>query len=144
MTFYIGVYGYYSQTYKESVSRYAEDILNEIVPYHLHKYPVEISVTFVDAIYGLVRAQTYGDRDEIEIEIALECVDENGIRIKQNRKDMLVAVAHELVHVKQVLEGRLWNQRHLGAIPVDLENEAYDLEENLYEKFWIPLNYLKH
>lgn len=114
----------------------------------------EILFDFVNRIDGKMTGSTIGDDERVEIEIALKDP-ETGEKL--DKEVILQNIAHELVHAKQMLEGRLidsglvflpagdcmtlakkviWNGQDYTGVPYDQqpwEEEAYALESQVKE-----------
>jgi len=119
------------------VKRYVNDVMFYLMPFHNKRATINIKeVSSCRSSY----AGTCIDIDEhtIQINIATHV---NGIR--QTKKNMMIILAHELVHAKQFLTGVLWEDywhgedfRNTAYRERPWEKEAYALQDKIFNKFW--------
>lgn len=126
------------------------DIINYIgdVIYHLHpklKNNVDLDLSIVTDQYeegNYTYATCSGSKRQIDI--ILNRVDETSKKFTHDQ--MMLNLAHELVHAKQFLKGELspklasWKKKNHRKTPYSRqpwEKEAYKLEEQLFNMFWV-------
>lgn len=123
---------------KKNVINYTLDILQELLP--RVKRNVEIDINIVSKCEHNHYALCSGDKDGAEIELA-RGTNNTSFTIEE----MMLNLAHELVHAKQFVKGELhnslsiWKKSDYSKIPYSKtpwEKEAYLLEDKLYNKFW--------
>lgn len=102
---------------------------------NLDAYDAWIDIEIQSRCDGDVAGYAYGDEENVNIEIA-----RNDAAGKIPMKDLMINIAHELVHALQIAAGRLDDQVFEGVDYSDVpyreqpwEIEAYDLEEKIYE-----------
>lgn len=132
---------------KDDITEYCENILN-----HFFKKPLKRNVD----IHLVMRSKItegkyitgfcYGDKDEITIELSRNELAENGKYKLRSIEDILVTLAHELVHAKQFIKkelkrdvdsyfkGRYYKDATYYNHPS--EHEAYMMEGFLYDLYW--------
>ena len=124
--------------HRENVLQYAETVINHLMP--RIKRNVDIEINIVTKCEGENSALCWGDKDCAEIEIARESFD-----VKFTLDEMMLNLAHELVHAKQFIKGELhpslnkWKRLDFTNVPYSRtpwEKEAYLLEDKLFEKYW--------
>jgi len=115
---------------------YAFDIMLHYLP---HNKQCTIDIHFsnkIDGYYGVCM----GDENDVEIEIA-KINPVTGDKFTLN--EMMLNLAHELVHAKQYLLGELPPDHGPKPIPPyrhqPWEREAYKSEEFLYNRYWKDL-----
>lgn len=138
-------------TSNQAMRSYIERVYNFL---NLDMYDAFIDVNIVSSCDGMVAGFCHGDDEEVIVEVAK--VDSKG---KLSTKDMMIAIAHELVHAQQYASGRLIDkgvtlrtnsvgETVFGSKKVfegELyenvayndqlwEKEAYDLENKIYEE----------
>jgi len=121
---------------KDRIEDYARRIMHYLMPRKrkgLIVIDIVKKVKYEDSIFcGLC----YGDRHTAEIELAKNTTE------KLTLEEMMVNLAHELVHAKQFFRGELhpylrkWkgNEVHFSQ---PWEKEAYKLEDKLFKQFWV-------
>ena len=121
---------------KTDILSFAFDIMQYYLP---RDKQCTIDIYFsnkLDEYYGLCM----GDENEVEIEIA-KINPVTGNRFTLN--EMMLNLAHELVHAKQYLLGELPPDHGPKPIPPyrhqPWEREAYKSEEFLYNRYWKDL-----
>ena len=123
---------------KDKVKSFAETVMKNLMPRFKRK--VEIDINVVTRCDGENSALCWGDKDGAEIEIARESFD-----VKFTLDEMMLNLAHELVHAKQFIKGELhpslnkWKRLDFTNVPYSRtpwEKEAYLLEDKLVNKFW--------
>ena len=81
------------------VDIYVQNIINK---FELDHYDADIDIRFVKKCDGDAGGYCFGDEDEVEIEIATHVQGE-----PLSFKTILVNLAHEMVHAKQIITGQL-------------------------------------
>jgi hypothetical protein len=123
---------------KKKVEEFVYNTLIHLMP-RLRR-TVYIDVNIVTQCEKQHYALCMGDKESVEIEVARES---NGIKF--SLEDMILNLAHELVHAKQFLRGELhpslsqWKKQDFSKVvyhKTPWEKEAYLLEDKLYNKFW--------
>lgn len=110
------------------------------------KRDIDITVNFVKQCDGNHSGLCDGDHDEVNIDIAKGST-WDGEYILYSFEDMMVALAHELVHAKQYLKKELspwqtgWKKDYRDYSKLDYhelpwEKEAFSLENKLFETYW--------
>jgi len=78
------------------------------------------------------------------VDITLNRLNEDGDRFSHDQ--MMLNLAHELVHAKQFIKGELtpklhfFNRKYYGKTPYSRqpwEKEAYKMESKIYNMFWV-------
>ena len=123
---------------KKDVQEFVFDVCSHLMP--RLKRDVDIDVTVVTKCEYNYSALCWGDRDGVEIEIARKSND-----VKFTLEEMMLNLAHELVHAKQFITGdlhsslKVWKRKDYAKTPyrkTPWEKEAYLLEDKLLNKFW--------
>ena len=123
---------------KKKVEDFVYNTLFDLMP--RLKRTVYIDVNVVTKCDNEYYALCHGDKEEIFIELARES-DGN----KFSLDEMMLHLAHELVHAKQFLRGELhpnlsrWNKKDCSRLPyrqTPWEKEAYLLEQEIINKHW--------
>ena len=123
---------------KDRVLYFADAVINSLMP-HI-KRDVSIDVNVVTRCDGENSALCWGDKDGAEIEIARKSFD-----VEFTLDEMMLNLAHELVHAKQFIRGELhpsldkWKRLDYTNVPYSRtpwEKEAYLLEDKLFETHW--------
>lgn len=119
----------------ERIEDYARSIMHHLMPRKrkgLILIDIVKKVKYEDSIFcGLC----YGDKNTCEIELAKNTTE------KLTLEEMMINLAHELVHAKQFFRGELhpylrkW-KGHDVQFSQPWEKEAYMLEDQLYNQFW--------
>ena len=134
--FDINIVGQISQ--KRRIRTYIKSVLSYLSP-RLRR-PVSITVEVSTKLEDNHYALCWGDKNDIVIELARQSGD-----TKFTLDDMMLNLAHELVHAKQFLTGQLspvkqnWKRKNYSKTPYSRqpwEREAYAKEEKLYTIFW--------
>ncbi len=124
--------------HKKKVEDFVYNTLFDLMP--RLKRTVYIDIDVVTECDNGTSALCWGDNEEIQIELAREC---NGI--KYTVDEMMLHLAHELVHAKQFIKGELhpsllkWCQQDYSNTPYSKtpwETEAYRLEDIILTKHW--------
>lgn len=123
--------------------------------------PTQVDSEFIDSV--ITHAVNFLVLDELEIEIKFKKLGNVAANVYYDNSDQFVdmevnkdlwrkkheferTIFHELVHVKQILEGRLdptypskWNGIIYTCSYYDLpwEKEAYALEDKMFESFYL-------
>jgi hypothetical protein len=124
---------------KDRIEDYARSIITHLMPRKrkgLIVIDILKKVKYEDSIFcGLC----YGDRHTAEIELAKNTTE------KLTLEEMMVNLAHELVHAKQFFRGELhpnlnrWKSLDYHNVAYSRqpwEKEAYKLEDQLFQQFW--------
>jgi len=123
---------------KKQIENFVFNILTHLMP--RLKRDVDIDVIVVTTCEYDYSALCWGDRDGVEIEIARKSND-----VKFTLEEMMLNLAHELVHAKQFITGdlhsslKVWKRKDYTKTPyrkTPWEKEAYLLEDKLFNKFW--------
>lgn len=118
------------------VKRYVNDVMFYLMPFHNKR--AKVNIKEVGSCGPYAGYCTYIDENTVHIDIATHV---NGDR--QTKKDMMITLAHELVHAKQFLTGELWRDYWYGEDfskteyrERPWEKEAYALQDKIFNKFW--------
>ena len=123
---------------KDKVKEYSEQVLTDLMP-RLRRN-VQIDIYVITECDEKNYALCWGDKDEVEIELARK----SGKK-KFTLDEMMLNLAHELVHAKQFLRGELhpslqtWCRQDYSKTPyrdTPWEKEAYLLEGKILTKHW--------
>ena len=123
---------------KKQVVTFIFDVLEHLMP--RLKRNVSIDVNIVTRCHDHHYALCLGDKNSVEIELARGSGDETF-----TLKEMMLNLAHELVHAKQFIRGELhpnlnkWKRLDYSNTAYSRqpwEKEAYLLEDNLLEIYW--------
>ena len=128
-------------------------VLNLASELDILKYDADIDIRFVDRCDADAGGYCFGDNEEVEIEIATHF---KGERLED--ETMMINLAHEMVHAKQLITGELvdhgiqlttagdvhtlvkvteWKGQNMTSVAYDdqpWEKEAYAKERGLYER----------
>lgn len=128
-------------------------VLNLASELDILKYDADIDIRFVDRCDADAGGYCFGDNEEVEIEIATHV---QGERLED--ETMMINLAHEMVHAKQLITGELvdhgiqlttagdtqtlvkvteWKGQNMTNVAYDdqpWEIEAYAKERGLYER----------
>ena len=123
---------------KRKVEDFVYNTLFDLMP--RLKRTVYVDVNIVTQCDNDYHALCHGDKEEVVIELARES---NGVKFTHN--EMMLNLAHELVHAKQFLRGELhpslqtWCRQDYSKTPyrdTPWEKEAYLLEGKILNKHW--------
>ena len=123
---------------KKAVYAYIDAVCSELL--QNIKRNISIDIQVVTRCEGENSALCWGDKDGAEIEIARQSFD-----VKFTLDEMMLNLAHELVHAKQFIKGELhpnlnkWKRLDYTNVPYSRtpwEKEAYLLEDKLFETHW--------
>jgi len=123
---------------KKQVETFIFDTLEYLMP--RLKRDIDVDIRIVTRCDNQHYALCFGDKNSAEIEIARG----SGDKIF-SINEMVLNLAHELVHVKQFIRGELhpslntWKKLDFSNVVYSRqpwEKEAYLLEDKLVEKFW--------
>ena len=125
---------------KQKVKKYSEEVLLDLMP-RLRRN-VDIDVYVVTECDEKNYALCWGDKNEVEIELARK----SGSK-KFTLEEMMLNLAHELVHAKQFLKGELhptlhkWKKfkKDYAKTPYfkqPWEKEAYLMEDKIFKQYW--------
>lgn len=119
---------------KKRIEKYVKSVLHYFMPRLRRNIFVEVKFTKdLGGDYGYC----LGSKDHVEIEIG---------KYNFSLDQMMVTLAHELIHAKQFLKGELtptmknWKTFNYEGVPYSRqpwEREAYKKEEFIYELFWV-------
>ena len=133
---YISVNGRIAK--KKQVETFIFDVLEHLMP--RLKRNVSIDVNIVTRCDKQHYALCLGDKNSVEIELA-----RGSCETKFSLDEMMLNLAHELVHAKQFIKGELhpnlnrWKSLDYSNTAYSRqpwEKEAYLLEDNLVETYW--------
>ena len=128
---------------KNDIHGYIQDTIYHLHPKLRRNVDLELSITsyrMEDGDYNY--ATCSGNRSGIEI--VLNRLNEDGRKFTHDQ--MMLNLAHELVHAKQFIKGELspklqrFKRKYHGKTPYSRqpwEKEAYKLESKLYNMFWV-------
>jgi len=123
---------------KKKVEDFVYNTLFDLMP--RLKRMVYIDIDVVTECDGGCHALCHGDNEEVNIELARQV---KGVKFTHD--EMMLNLAHELVHAKQFLRGELhpslqtWCREDFSKTPyteTPWEKEAYLLEEEILTKHW--------
>ena len=123
---------------KKRIIQFVKDTITHFMPRMCR--PVDIEITTVNRCNHEYYALCWGNRNTVEIEIARGSEDN-----EFNLDEMMLNLAHELIHAKQFLRGDLsanlrWTERKIPLYEQYMsqphEREAYNKETEIYEKYW--------
>jgi len=124
---------------KKRITQFVKDTIINFMPKMMR--PIDIEITTVNRCPHDYFALCWGNRNTVEIEIARGSEDE-----EFDINEMMLNLAHELIHAKQFLRGDLsanlrWKERkqtlydqYWASEP--WEREAYSKEGDIYAKYW--------
>jgi hypothetical protein len=134
---------------KHQVTEYARDVLSSFFTRRFQR-PVDVWIHFRRCLGSGVYGFCHGDKNEVWIDVAKGYTDlQTGTYIAYDYSTVLISLAHELVHAKQLIKGQLssdgtvWTQTGKGVKEgtvyrhLPWEAEAHTLETRLYVKHWI-------
>lgn len=128
---------------KRDIYNYIEDVI-----YHLHprlRRNVDLSLHIVShkpELKDYHYATCSGNNKVVDIE--LNRLDEHGKKFTHDQ--MMLNLAHELIHAKQFIKGELspklqrFKRKYHGKTPYSRqpwEKEAYKMESKIYNMFWV-------
>lgn len=120
---------------KKRITKYVRNVLHYFMP-RLRRNVV-IDISFKKGLDGDVYGYCLGDKHNVEIEIF-----KGNLTLDQ----MMLTLAHELIHAKQFLKGELsptcrnWKAHNVVHKPYSRqpwELEAYKKEELIHDMFWV-------
>ena len=125
---------------KDKVKEYSEQVLTDLMP-RLRRN-VHIDIYVITECDEKNYALCWGDKDEVEIELGRK----SGKK-KFTLDEMMLNLAHELVHAKQFIRGELhptlykWKKfkKDYAKTPnfkQPWEKEAYLMEDKIFNQFW--------
>jgi hypothetical protein len=123
---------------RDKVLSYIDSVCYSLLP--RLKRTVDIDIEIVNKCDGENSALCWGDKDQVEIELARHSFD-----TKFTLEEMMLTLAHELVHAKQFIRGELhpnlnrWKRVDYANVPYSRtpwEKEAYMMEDVLFNEFW--------
>jgi hypothetical protein len=125
---------------KERIEKYIQTALLDMMP--RLKRLIEIDLNVVTKCDDNNYALCWGDKNIIEIELARTSGD-----IKFTHDEMMLNLAHEIVHAKQFIKGELhptlqkWKKfkKDCAKTPyfkTPWEKEAYLMEDKIFNKYW--------
>ena len=128
---------------KRDIYNYIEDVI-----YHLHprlRRNIDLSLHIVShnpQLGDYHYATCAGNNKSVDIE--LNRLDETGKKFTHDQ--MMLNLAHELIHAKQFIKGELspklqrFKRKYHGKTPYSRqpwEKEAYKMESKIYNMFWV-------
>ena len=128
---------------KRDIYNYVTDVI-----YHLHprlRRNVDLSLHIVSRPIELgdyTYATCSGNARSVDIE--LNKIDEDGIKFTHDQ--LMLNLAHELIHAKQFIKGELspklqrFKRKYHGKTPYSRqpwEKEAYKMESKIFNMFWV-------
>jgi predicted SprT family Zn-dependent metalloprotease len=122
---------------KARVESYVRRIMNH---FQLLNKRTFIEIHIKTKLDGDAAGYCHGTRDHIIIELSRTCQGE-----KYRIDDILITLAHELIHAKQYIMGQLcpihgnkWKGKtYTGYKNTPWEKEAYQFESELFYKYWV-------
>jgi hypothetical protein len=123
---------------KKRIIQFVRDTITHFMP--RMRRLVDIEITTVDKCQHEYFALCWGNRNSVEIEIARGSEED-----EFDIDEMMLNLAHELIHAKQFLRGDLsanlrWTERKMALYEQYMsqpwEREAYNKEGDIYEKYW--------
>jgi hypothetical protein len=123
---------------KKRITQFVKDTIINFMPKMMR--PIDIEITTVNRCPHDYFALCWGNRNTVEIEIARGSEDE-----EFDINEMMLNLAHELIHAKQFLRGDLTSTLRWGDKHADIqaayfsqpwEREAYSKEGDIYAKYW--------
>ena len=123
---------------KKRITKFVRDTIIHFMP--KMRRTVDIEITTVNRCPHDYFALCWGNRTTVEIELARGSEDE-----EFDIDEMMLNLAHELIHAKQFLRGDLTSTLRWGDKHADIqaayfsqpwEREAYSKEGDIYEKYW--------
>jgi|TARA_R110000803_G_scaffold42597_5_gene91301 hypothetical protein len=117
---------------KQQVEQFSADCLEHFFKGRI-KREVDIDIRFTKSLSDKAHGGCYGDNQYIVLEIA------KGMQVDKeyfpfDYKEIIVTLAHELVHAQQHIRKK-WRKQTIDNI-ISSETEAYSLEYMLYDKYW--------
>lgn len=112
---------------KNKVADFCTDCLEHFFKGRM-KRDIDIDVRIAKSHVDKTHGGCYGDHQHVVLEIAKGLHEEN-IYHPFDYKEIIVTLAHEIVHAKQHI-------RRERIDVLDAESEAYELEYMLYDKYW--------
>lgn len=113
---------------KQKVEQFCIDCLEHFFKGRI-KREIDIDIRVSKFLSDKSHGGCYGDHQHVILEIAKGNHDENKTYFPFEHKEIIVTLAHELVHAKQHI-------RRERIDILDAESEAYELEYMLYDKYW--------
>tara|TARA_B100001093_G_scaffold483496_1_gene516052 strand:- start:656 stop:1036 length:381 start_codon:yes stop_codon:yes gene_type:complete len=113
---------------KKQVENFCDKVLHHFFKNRI-KRDIDIDIRITKSLSDGTAGGCYGDHESIVIEIA------KGVQVPNQRymlydyKEVIVTLAHELVHAKQHI------RKQKFQCP-EREFEAYNLEYDLYDLYW--------
>ena len=129
---------------KKQVENFCDKVLHHFFKNRI-KRDIDIDIRITKSLSDGTAGGCYGDHESIVIEIA------KGVQVPNQRymlydyKEVIVTLAHELVHAKQFIKGELhpslnkWKRLDYSNVAYSRtpwEKEAYLLEDKLLETHW--------
>ena len=105
------------------IEDYCENILRHFFGNRI-KRDIDIELRFEKNCKPAV-GYCHGDHEHIIIEVSKHDIEDNKI----SRDEMMLTLAHELVHAKQLIRKEKIDHKQS-------ECEAYHIEKHLFEKYW--------
>lgn len=123
---------------KDKVLSFAETVINSLMPFF--EKEINIDINIVPRCEDENSALCWGSKESAKIELAQKSYD-----VEFTLEDMMLNLAHELVHAKQFLNKELsssldeWkgcDYTHLPHNRRPWEKEAFLLEDELFKTYW--------
>lgn len=112
---------------KKKIEQFSIDCLEHFFKHRI-KRDVDIDIRITKSHTDNSHGGCYGDHQHVVLEIA-KGINEDSTYHPFDYKEIIVTIAHELVHAKQHIRRERIDQ-------LDSESEAYELEYMLYDKYW--------
>lgn len=112
---------------KKKVEKFSLDCLEHFFKHRI-KRDIDIDIRVTKSHSDNSHGGCYGDHTHVVLEIAKGC-NQDGNYHAFDYKEIIVTIAHELVHAKQHI-------RRERIDVLDAESEAYQLEYDLYDMYW--------
>jgi len=112
---------------QEELNDLVYDMAGYILPKLLKDLKIKCGAIEFDCFFGYDHA-TFIDREGNTFEFEVD------MRLAYNKKELIITIAHELVHVAQMLRGDVFDFSKPYHMQ-DHEIEAYNLEEELAEYY---------
>jgi len=134
---FVGIKGQIAQ--KKRIKKYVRDVIVHYMPRVMR--PIDIEIEVLNKCEKGAYALAWGNRNDVEIELARGTEDK-----KFHFDEIMLNLAHELIHAKQFLRGDLtanlrWKERkhtlydqYWASEP--WEREAYKDEVLIFENYW--------
>lgn len=112
---------------KKKIEQFSIDCLEHFFKGRI-KRDVDIDIRIAKSHTDNSHGGCYGDHQHVVLEIAKGLIEDSTYHLF-DYKEIIVTIAHELVHAKQHIRRERIDQS-------ESESEAYELEYMLYDKYW--------